>query len=1004
MRMLALFPAGILLFADVSAFGQDPSGNQQKVPSVPNTFTGEQFWHGLPPLVSAAIGACLFLSASALLWFWLIKPKPSGGTLLVSVASSEDQQWLSHVMPVVRRGPPPRMIRDELIALFPQQLVILRKRRGAAVDPVFEAGAELQLSHARGMRVKRTLPLNSVTQVSIEHANWLNWVRIRFHASGKALRVRVREHELPNLTRALQLLLPGRVATGCRITYDLGVAVMAFVLLTLASVSVALALSGDVRGLVVGGATGVGVVCIPLIGSRKRRWRSDDKFKTTKDLSMRRPLRSKGLSIATRAIALAFLLGFLYERYIGNLDLGSLLASASLTVGVYFVFAHCLQIANGLAQRDPAATLRTGLFQPPILYLRSFLDDRQTTLNPGTWWSWFVGLDPPIYEIEEWKDTPLYPVIRSLVLINENYHPIRLFRLFFNRQLDSSEEQMAAFFRRYGIFVAIGKPGERFATTGALRMYVGNDEWKAIVDGLLQELWVVILQPASTEGIWWEVERSIRAVPPERLLFCMVNYHCRQNDYETFRLRLEKFLPAGVHVPRGVGCANRIMFFRFDKNWQPIALPVINYLRLLWLFRNRAVNFQRTLKPFLFTGAGAPLPSELSTPPLPAKFAATPPPLLLPKPIVPAPKQRDWRLIAVPGGAAACIAAALLLWLGFGHSNSVSPPGQPVAKPAGPPPALEVSAAEALHRGHEANEPKDYAEAMRWYRKAADQGDAGAQVSIGLLYADGHGVTQDFAQAMSWYRKAADQGNATAQVNIGVLYVSGHGVTQDFAQAMTWYRKAADQGDASAQFNIGALYASGHGVTQDFAEAMSWYRKAADQGYAKAEVSIGGAYASGHGVTQDFAQAMSWYRKAADQGNATAQVNIGVLYASGHGVTSGLRPGNDLVSQGGRPGRCQRAIQHRCTLRKRSRRDSGLRRGNELVSQSGRPGPCQRAIPYRRAIRERPGRGAGLRPGNNLVSQGGRSGLCQRAIPYRRAIRERPGRGAEFLPGAGVDG
>jgi len=161
---------------------------------------------------------------------------------------------------------------------------------------------------------------------------------------------------------------------------------------------------------------------------------------------------------------------------------------------------------------------------------------------------------------------------------------------------------MAAFFKRYGTFVAIGKPGERFATTGAERMYVGNAEWQAIVEELLAESQAVVLQPASTEGIWWEVEHSIRSVPPERLLLCMVNYRDRQNDYETFRLRLEKFLPGTVRVPRATGCRNSISFFRFEPDWGPVELPVVNHWWFLWPFKKRAVNFRRTLAPFLSTG------------------------------------------------------------------------------------------------------------------------------------------------------------------------------------------------------------------------------------------------------------------------------------------------------------------------------------------------------------------------------------------------------------------
>ncbi len=73
-----------------------------------------------------------------------------------------------------------------------------------------------------------------------------------------------------------------------------------------------------------------------------------------------------------------------------------------------------------------------------------------------------------------------------------------------------------------------------------------------------------------------------------------------------------------------------------------------------------------------------------------------------------------------------------------------------------------------------------------------------AQNDIGDLYANGRGVPQDYAQAMAWYRKAADQGNAVAQYNVGSLYERGQGVPQDIAQALAWYRKAADQDETDA--------------------------------------------------------------------------------------------------------------------------------------------------------------------------------------------------------------
>ena len=51
------------------------------------------------------------------------------------------------------------------------------------------------------------------------------------------------------------------------------------------------------------------------------------------------------------------------------------------------------------------------------------------------------------------------------------------------------------------------------------------------------------------------------------------------------------------------------------------------------------------------------------------------------------------------------------------------------------------------------------------------------------MYANGQGVRQDYTQAVQWFRKAAEQGDAKAQYNLGVAYDNGHGVRQDLALA-----------------------------------------------------------------------------------------------------------------------------------------------------------------------------------------------------------------------------
>ena len=101
--------------------------------------------------------------------------------------------------------------------------------------------------------------------------------------------------------------------------------------------------------------------------------------------------------------------------------------------------------------------------------------------------------------------------------------------------------------------------------------------------------------------------------------------------------------------------------------------------------------------------------------------------------------------------------------------------------------------------------PQDDAEAVKWYRLAAEQGHAGAQYDLGLIYDNGEGVVQDQDAALKWYRMAADQGHAWAQSNLGIKYAEGQGVPQDYVRAYMWWNLAAAKGDAGALTNRGTI-------------------------------------------------------------------------------------------------------------------------------------------------------------------------------------------------------
>ena len=195
-----------------------------------------------------------------------------------------------------------------------------------------------------------------------------------------------------------------------------------------------------------------------------------------------------------------------------------------------------------------------------------------------------------------------------------------------------------------------------------------------------------------------------------------------------------------------------------------------------------------------------------------------------------------------------------------------------------------VDAAKYYNDGVKAYNAKNYTEAARLYRIAAEQGHADAQCYLGYCYGKGLGVEKDPKEAVKWYRKAAEQGQSDAQYNLGYCYEKGLGVEKDPKEAVKWYRKAAEQGYADAQNYLGYCYVKGLGVAKDPTEAVKWYRKAAEQGYADAQCNLGYCYVKGSGVAKDPTEAVKWYRKAAEQGDAWAQYNLGLCYEIGIGV------------------------------------------------------------------------------------------------------------------------
>jgi localization factor PodJL len=154
-------------------------------------------------------------------------------------------------------------------------------------------------------------------------------------------------------------------------------------------------------------------------------------------------------------------------------------------------------------------------------------------------------------------------------------------------------------------------------------------------------------------------------------------------------------------------------------------------------------------------------------------------------------------------------------------------------------------------------------------RAAALAGNAAAEYEIAVRLADAQGG-QDFAEAARWFERAANRGLAPAQFRLGGLYEKGIGVKKDVTAARRLYLAAAENGNAKAMHNLAVLHAEGVDGKPDYRTAGQWFRKAADRGVADSQYNLGVLYARGIGVEQNLAESYKWFTLAAAQGDKDA--------------------------------------------------------------------------------------------------------------------------------------
>jgi uncharacterized protein len=176
--------------------------------------------------------------------------------------------------------------------------------------------------------------------------------------------------------------------------------------------------------------------------------------------------------------------------------------------------------------------------------------------------------------------------------------------------------------------------------------------------------------------------------------------------------------------------------------------------------------------------------------------------------------------------------------------------------------------------------------ATAWAVTAHAQTPDPMQLSAGYALADAliPYAQRDFARALELLAPLAEQGNAVAQLKLGIIYSRGKVGSPDHVAALGWFTKAAERGQAEAQFELGRMYRDGLGARANGKAAAYWFERAAEKAASRAINALGELYLGHPDVPRDSAAARRWFLCGAELGNSASMYNLGVLYALGQGV------------------------------------------------------------------------------------------------------------------------
>lgn len=186
---------------------------------------------------------------------------------------------------------------------------------------------------------------------------------------------------------------------------------------------------------------------------------------------------------------------------------------------------------------------------------------------------------------------------------------------------------------------------------------------------------------------------------------------------------------------------------------------------------------------------------------------------------------------------------------------------------------------------------RDFKEAFRYFKFAADHGNTDAMASYGIYYKHGLGVVKiDNKKAVRYFKMSSNLGNLTGCELYGGMLIDGKGVAKNEKEGLRLVKLSCDRGNPQGMIGYGyTLYYGDCGLEADKEKANYYFKLAADAGNHWGMNNYAADLQFGEGIKKNFNEAIRYYKMAIEEGNMLASKTLGKVICNGEPEV-GLNP------------------------------------------------------------------------------------------------------------------